>query len=204
MMADFNYIITFVLDVEFLEVDVVKEISVTTPYHSVSLSFKPPRPWKDLTREEQLEYNNNNNTLNVPWDEGAIDYKELRNAVYTLIPPGVMKYAKGVQKCDFFSRFFHFKIHNLEDMGCPDASAIQYLTNKNIKENNDNDDDNDKENRPLCPNFPKYPNHYEKCAAINSKLYLKWLANKIKEDPAAAEMARKTSPLRNDAALILM
>ena len=42
MMADFNYIITFVLDVEFLEVDVVKEISVTTPYHSVSLSFKPP------------------------------------------------------------------------------------------------------------------------------------------------------------------
>ena len=44
MMADFNYIITFVLDVEFLEVDVVKEISVTTPYHSVSLSFKPPRP----------------------------------------------------------------------------------------------------------------------------------------------------------------
>ena len=119
MMADFNYIITFVLDVEFLEVDVVKEISVTTPYHSVALSFKPPRPWKDLTREEQLEYNNNNNTLNVPWDEGAIDYKELRNAVYTLIPPGVMKYAKGVQKCDFFSRFFLFKIHNLEDMGCP-------------------------------------------------------------------------------------
>ena len=89
-------------------------------------------------------------------------------------------------------------------MGCPDASAIQYLTNKNIKENNDNNDDDDKENRPLCPNFPKYPNHYEKCAAINSKLYLKWLANKIKEDPAAAEMARKTSPLRNDAALILM
>ena len=200
MMADFNYIITFVLDVEFLEVDVVKEISVTTPYHSVSLSFKPPRPWKDLTREEQLEYNNNN-TLNVPWDEGAIDYKELRNAVYTLIAPGVMKYAKGVQKCDFFSRFFHFKIHNLEDMGCPDASAIQHLINN--KENNDNDDD-DKKNRPLCPNFPKYPNHYEKCAAINSKLYLKWLANKIKEDPAAAEMARKTSPLRNDAALILM
>ena len=79
MMADFNYFVTFVLDVEFLEVDVVKEISVTTPYHSVSLSFKPPRPWKDLTREEQLEYNN---TLNVPWDEGAIDYKKLRNAVY--------------------------------------------------------------------------------------------------------------------------
>ena len=47
-----------------------------------------------------------------------------------------------------------------------------------------NDDDDDKENRPLCPNFPKYPNHYEKCAAINSKLYLKWLANKIKQDPA--------------------
>ena len=55
MMADFNYIITFVLDVEFLEVDVVKEVNVTTPYHSVSLSFKPPRPWNDLTREEQLE-----------------------------------------------------------------------------------------------------------------------------------------------------
>ena len=200
MMADFNYIITFVLDVEFLEVDVVKEISVTTPYHSVSLSFKPPRPWKDLTREEQLEYNNNN-TLNVPWDEGAIDYKELRNAVYTLIPPGVMKYAKGVQKCDFFSRFFLFKIHNLEDMGCPDASAIQHLINNT---ENNNDDDDDKENRPLCPNFPKYPNHYEKCAAINSKLYLKWLANKIKEDPAAAEMARKTSPLRNNATLTLM
>ena len=105
MMADFNYIITFVLDVEFFEVDVVKEISVTTPYHSVSLSFKPPRPWNDLTREEQLEYNNN--TLNIPWDEGAIDYKELRNAVYTLIPPGVMKYAKGVQKCHFLS-FFPF------------------------------------------------------------------------------------------------
>ena len=198
MMADFNYIITFVLDVEFSDFDVVKEISVTTPYHSVSLSFKPPRPWKDLTREEQLEYNNN--TLNVPWDEGAIEYKELRNAVYTLIASGVMKYAKGVQKCDFFSRFFPFKIHNLEDMGCPDASAIQHLMNKKEK----NDDDDDKEIRPLCPNFPKYPNHYEKCAAINSKLYLKWLANKIKEDPAAAEMARKTSPLRNDAALILM
>ena len=98
MMADSNYITTFVLDAEFLKVDVVKEISVTTPYHSVSLSFKPPRPWKDLTREEQLE--NNNNTLNVPWDEGAIDYKELRNAVYTLIPPGLMKYAKRVQKRD--------------------------------------------------------------------------------------------------------
>ena len=110
-----------------------------------------------------------------------------------------MKYAKGVQKCDFFSRFFLFEFHNLEDMGCPDASAIQHLINKNIKENNDNDDD--KENRPLCPNLP---NHYEKCAAIISKLYLKWLANKIKEDPAAAEMARKTSPVHNDAALILM
>ena len=82
-------------------------------------------------------------------------------------------------------------------MGCPDASAIQHLINN--KENND-----DKENTPLCPNFPKYPNHYEKCAAINSKLYLKWLANKNKEDPAAAKMAPKTSPLRNDAALILM
>ena len=106
MVADFKYIITFVLDVELLEVDVVKEISVTTPYHSVSLSFKPPRPWNDRTREEQLEYNNN--TLIVPWDEGSIEYKVLRNAVYTLIPPGVMKYAKGVQKCDFFSRFFSF------------------------------------------------------------------------------------------------
>ena len=110
MMADFNYIITFVLDVEFLEVDVVKKISVTTPYHSVSLSFKPPRPWNDLTREEQLEYKNNNNTLNVPWDEGAIDYKELRNAVYTLIPPGVMKYAKECKSATFslvfsFSKF---------------------------------------------------------------------------------------------------
>ena len=119
MMADFNYIITFVLDVEFLEVDVVKEISVTTPYHSVSLSFKPPRSWKDLTREEQLEYNNNNNTLNVPWDEGAIDYKELRNAVYTLIPPGVMKYAKGVQKCDFFSCFFPFQNSQFGRHGLP-------------------------------------------------------------------------------------
>ena len=112
-----------------------------------------------------------------------------------------MKYAKGVQKCDFFSRFFLFKIHNLEDMGCPDASAIQHSINN--KENNDNDDNN-KENSALCPNFPKYPSHYEKCAAINSKLYLNWLAIKMKEDPAAAEMARKTSPLRNDAALRLM
>ena len=143
-------------------------------------------------------------------DEGAIDYKELRNAVYTLIPPGVMKYAKRVQKCNFFSRFFHFKIHNLEDMGCPGASAIQHLINNkehnnNNNNNNDDDDDDDKENRPLGPNFPENLIQYEKCAAINSKLYLKWLANKIKEDPAAAaEMARKTSPLRNDAALILM
>ena len=113
-----------------------------------------------------------------------------------------MKYAKRVQKCDFFSRFFHFEIHNLEVMGCPDASAIQHLINNKENNNDDDDDDDDKENRPLCPNFPKYPNHYEKCAAIKSKL--KWLANKIKEDPAAAEMARKTSPLRNDAAPILM
>ena len=96
-MADFNYIITFVWVVEFLEVEVVKEISVTTPYHSVYFSFKPPRPWKDLTREEQLEYNNNKNntnTINIPYIGGAIDYKEMRNAVYTLIPPAVMKYAK--------------------------------------------------------------------------------------------------------------
>ena len=78
------------------------------------------------------------------------------------------------------------------------ASAIQHLINKNIKENNDDDD---KENRPLFPNFPKYPNHYEKCVAIKSKLYLKWLANKTEEDPAAAEMARKTSPLHNNATL---
>ena len=40
-------------------------------------------------------------------------------------------------------------------------------------------------------------------SAINSKLHLKWLANKIKEDPAAAEMARKASPLHN-ATLTLM
>ena len=84
-------------------------------------------------------------------------------------------------------------------MGCPDASAIQHLINH--KENNDDDD---KENRSLCPNFPIYPNHYEKCAAIKCKLFLKWLANKNKEDPAAAQMARKTSPLHNDAALTLM
>ena len=103
-MADFNYIITLVLDVEFLEVEVVKETSVTTPYQSVSLSFKPPRQWNDLTREEQLEYNNN--IRNVPWDGGAIEYKALRNAVYTLIPPGVLKYAKGLQKCDFSLVFF--------------------------------------------------------------------------------------------------
>ena len=111
-MADFNYIITFVLDVEFSENDVVKGISVTTPYHSLYFSFKPRRPWKNLTREEQLEYNNNinnTNTLNVPWDEGAIEYKELRNAVYNLIPPGVMTYAKGVQKSDFFLVFSNLK-----------------------------------------------------------------------------------------------
>ena len=204
-MADFRYIITFVLDVEFLEVDVVREISVTTPYHSVSLSFKPPRPWKDLTREEQLKYNNNTNTLNVPWDEGAIENEELRNAVYTLMPPGVMRvmnYGKRVQKCDFFSRFFLFKVHNLKDMGSLDDSAIHNSVNDNNRENNNDDDD--KENRPLCPNFPKYPYQYEKRAAINSKFYLKWLANKIKEDPAAAEMARKTSPLHNNATLTLM
>ena len=97
-----------------------------------------------------------------------------------------------MQKCDLFFCFFYLKVHNLEDMGCPGASAIQQL----IKKEN-NDDEQDKENRPWCPNFPKYPNHYEKCAAINSKLCLKWLANKIKENLAATEIARKTSPLHN-------
>lgn len=197
-MADFNYIITFILDVEFLEEDVVKEISVSTPYHSQSLSFKPPRPWNSLTREEQLDYYNTN-TLNVPWDDGAIEYKELTNVVYTLIPPGVMKYAKGAKKCEFFSRIFNFKIHNLEEMGCPDASEIQHLLNNNLA--NSSDEEEDKENRPLCPNFPKSINHYKNCAAINSKIYLKWLANKIKEDP---EEPRKTFPLFKSAKITLM
>ena len=55
MMADINFALTFILDVELLEED-FKEFSVTTAYYPQSFTFKPPRPWNDLKQEEQEQY----------------------------------------------------------------------------------------------------------------------------------------------------
>lgn len=167
---DYKFFIGFVLDVDFLEEPFrAKEIGLTSPYHTVSFSFKPPRPWTELTEEEQLEYTS---THTVPWEAGKIDYCEIKNVFHLYRPIGFI-YAKGKVKCDFFRSIFGCTVHDLEAMDCPDASALQHLI---IPED-------DKENRPTCPNFPQLLQHYETCAAINSQIYLKWLTNKIREEP---------------------
>ena len=120
----------------------------------------------------------------------------MKRILHQNIPPAAIKYTRGKQTCTLCHNYRKFLVYNLEDLGCPDAGELQNLSPPSLLLSSNNTSDDDDRHASVvvfntkrlggcggCPPFLDLERHDRACAAINTNIYLRWVAIKSREDP---------------------
>ena len=154
-----------VIDAEFFNDGIVKELAVVSPFFSLAFSFAPNQEFSTLQLPKQ-KLNNwlTRNLHGITWESGYLPYQSLPKIAAIFNNPAILVYVKGHQKINNLRKFLpDVKYLNLESIGCPTIAELL------------------KESRlpyVRCCNYPQTHNSvtYERhCAQRKAMLYYQWL-----------------------------
>lgn len=163
-----------IIDVQGFQSDgfIVKELAATymEEDHKEVLLFKAPFPWNSLLQQNKTTCNwLTRNYHGIEWEDGEIDYDQIKEELVDIVARATVVYIKGLQKLNWIQEFIgkNLIIINVEDMGC---AALHKLTaTSNLKN--------------ICNNHHRTRNY--NCALKNVIALKKWLLlykeNKIKD-----------------------
>lgn len=140
-----------ILDIEFADRNVVKELGVFIDGQTKGYSFKPPKNFK-------LSYQTvwcTKNLHKIDWRSGELDYSQLKNIMVDIASRYRAEYfAKGLEKSSFLSMILGKNVENLDDYGCP---KIQHLNTE-----------------WLCTSYPYRHKTNLHCAERKAKAFGEW------------------------------
>ena len=109
-----------VLEIELAEKNVVKELGVYIDGQVFGYSFKPPKNYQPTHQTLWCTQN----LHKIDWKSGSLDYSRINTMLAELRQYRAEYFAKGLEKCKFFSTLLRKEVENLDDYGCP---KIQHL-----------------------------------------------------------------------------
>lgn len=144
---------------------IIKEIAIKSGQQFITLQFKPPFSYNELTNTEKKNVCWIERNRQIFWDEGFIPY-----SYHTIYIRGLIKnktiYVKGLEKVTWLKKILGYNmdqnscIFNLEDKGCPNLLSLY----KDYKS---------------CLDVYRCINHSSHCALQNVTCMQKWcLENK--------------------------
>ena len=124
-------------------------------WNCIGIQFPPTQNYK-------LTFQANWNTKNlhgIIWNNGKLEYTELSSSIiHQHCSPTTEYFAKGLEKCNLFSKYLCKDVENLDDLGCPKVSKLL----------NNSDTDWD------CSNYPYRHKKAFHCAEKKAYAYGTW------------------------------
>ena len=109
-----------VLDIEYIENNIVKELGVFKNGQTVGYSFLPPKKFKATSQSVWCT----KHLHGINWSSGYEKYSELEKILKNLITPETDFFAKGYEKCKILSEILETKVTNLDDYTCPKVQNL--------------------------------------------------------------------------------
>ena len=125
----------FVLVIECIENNIVKELGVYNDGQTVGYSFLPPKKFKPTSQTSC----STKHLHGINWSSGYKKCTELEKILKNLEVRETEFFAKVYEKCKILTKFLKTKIDNLDDYACP---KVQFLIFK------------DEEYDWRCSNYP--------------------------------------------------
>ena len=145
-----------VIDVEFVERNVVKEMGLYFDGNILGLSFKPPRDYEPTKQA----FWGTDFLHGMSWDSGKLDYDSLQRHLQIVKKHKSRFLAKGTEKCKIVSKLLGADVENLEEYGCP---KIQQLARPNHE----------------CSNYPLKHEHSLHCAEKKARAFGEWFKERL-------------------------
>ena len=146
-----------VVDVEFVERDIVKELGVYIDGHVLGYSFKPPKEYKPSKQALWCTQN----LHQIAWDSGSLSYKTIPGILKVVTTHKATFLAKGTEKCKIIAKLMGVHVENLEDYGCPKIEQLEMSTDE-------------------CSNYPIQHKHCLHCAERKVKTFGDWARIHVK------------------------
>ena len=144
-----------VLDIEYNENKIAKEIAIYKDGQTVGYFFLPPKKFKPTSQSSWCT----KNLYEINWSSGYEKLTELEKILKNLEATVTEFFAKGYEKCKSLSEFLEAKIIHLDDYACP---KIQFLIFK------------DEEKDWRCSNYPFRHAKTLHCAERKAFAYGTW------------------------------
>ena len=111
-----------VIDVEFVERNIVKEMGLYFDGNILGLSFKPPRDYEPTKQA----FWGTDFLHGMGWNSGKLDYDSLQRHLQIIKKHKSRSrfLAKGTEKCKIFSKLLGADVENLEDYECPKIQQL--------------------------------------------------------------------------------
>ena len=106
--------------VECLEQKIVKELGVFKDGIVLGYSIIPPKDYKPTFQAEWSI----KNIHGIYWNNVKPEYTELSSIIHQHCSPKTEYFAKGLEKCNLFSKCLCRDVENLDYLGCPKNSKL--------------------------------------------------------------------------------
>lgn len=119
-----------VVDVECFTDNIIKELSIVSPFFAVGFSFAPPIPLSEVPLAKQKANNwLTRNLHGITWESGVVPYGTLSNIVAVFDNPNLNVYVKGLTKLQTLKEYFpKANLINLEQIQCPKYAELAKFT----------------------------------------------------------------------------
>ena len=142
-----------VLDIEFTEKNIIKELGLFIDGSVQGFSFCSPKTFKP---NKQSSWNTKH-LHGIAWSSGKLDYEKLFAVSYDIMMMNAEVFAKGFEKCKLLTSLLGQNVENLDDYGCP---KIQDLVKTDSLWN--------------CSSYPFRHKTRLHCAERKAKVYGDW------------------------------
>ena len=109
-----------VLDIEFTEKNIIKQLGLFIDGSVQGFSFCPPKTFKP---NKQTSWNTKN-LHGTAWISGKLDCEKLFAVFYDIKVMNAEVFAKGLEKCRLLSSLLGQNVENLDDNGCPKIQDV--------------------------------------------------------------------------------
>ena len=147
-----------VVDVEYVEKNIVKELALYIDGAVYGYSFKPPKNFQPTKQAHWVT----ENLHGIEWKSGQLDYESIPRILNIVKLQRAEVFAKGQEKCKVVANLLNMHVENLDDYGCPKIQQFQ------------------PEQMGFCISYPLRHRSRFHCAEKKVRAYGNWMKQHLK------------------------